>query len=148
MNRKELEVKTKADLLILAASLGFGATPAMSKPDLIDMLDGQEAPAPVVAQEEEAALPAEGKLRDLQGALVVARNYRVTIQATENEKDAAKLSVNGHMLLVPRGKEVILSEPYIEVLKSAVIDTMVQDPDTEKMVRVKIQRYPFMALAV
>ncbi len=151
MNRKELEGKDKAALIALGESLGYKLTPAMSKADLVETLSGVAAaaamtpPAPVT---QESPLPIEGKLRDLQGNLVDCRKFRVTIQATDQEREPAKLSVNGHMMLVHRGVEVILAEPYIEVLKAAVIDTIEKDPETGRVNRIQIQRYPFMAMPV
>lgn len=146
MNRKDLEAKDKKDLITLGESLGFKLTPAMSKADMVDTLSGA-SPAPVEAAREEDALPIEGALRDLQGNLVECRRFKVTILATEQDKDPAKLSVNGHMMLVRRGVEVVLAEPYVEVLKSAVINT-VQEDANGKRVPVQIQRYPFMAMPI
>ncbi len=151
MNRKELERKNKTELIAMGASLGFQFTPAMSQADMVDSLSGAEpAPAPVALAktEEEGALPREGALRDLQGNAVQCRMFKVTIMATDQDKDPAKLSVNGHMMLVRRGVEVILAEPYVEVLKAAVINTVEKDPETERMRHVQIQRYPFMAMPV
>lgn len=150
MNRKELERKNKTELIALGVSLGFQFTPAMSQADMVDSLSGApDAPAAAApAVQEEAALPQEGKLCDLQGNVIKCRNFRVTIMATEQDKDPAKLSVNGHMMLVRRGVEVVLAEPYVEVLKAAVINTVQEDPTTGKMAAVQIQRYPFMAMPV
>lgn len=149
MNRKDLEAKDKTSLITLGESLGFKLTPAMSKADMVDTLSGAApvaaAPAEVL---EEGALPREGKLRDLQGNEVKCRMFKVTIMATEQDKDPAKLSVNGHMMLVRRGVEVILAEPYVECLKAAVINTVEKNPETEKMQSVQIQRYPFMAMPI
>ncbi len=152
MDRKELETKDKKDLMAVGEALGFKITPAMTKADMIEMLTGGDAKTPAVAAPEaeaaEGALPAEGALRDLQGNKVTCRQFRVTIQATDQDRDPAKLSVNGHMMLVRRGVEVVLAEPYVEVLKAAVIDTVEKDPETGKVQRVTIQRYPFMAMPV
>lgn len=149
MNRQELEAKTKTELLDLGKTMGFPLTPAISKPDMVDMLLGAEVPevkaAPV---QEESPLPREGRLLDLQGNAVECRKFRVTILATDQDRDPAKLSVNGHMMLVRRGVEVILAEPYVEVLKAAVVDTIEKDPETGRVARVTIQRYPFMAMPV
>lgn len=151
MNRKDLEAKDKKDLIALGASLGFKITPAMSKADMVDMLTGgTEAGTVQEAEPEvtEGALPREGALRDLQGNLVECAKFRVTIMATEQDKDPAKLSVNGHMILVRRGVEVILSAPYVEVLRASVVDTVEKDPETGRVTRVQMQRYPFMAMPV
>lgn len=150
--RKELERKNKTELIALGVSLGFQFTPAMSQADMVESLSGADVPdapaAVALTPQEEGALPREGKLRDLQGNEVKCRMYKVTIMATEQDKDPAKLSVNGHMMLVRRGVEVILAEPYIEVLKAAVINTVEKNPETERMQHVQIQRYPFMAMPV
>lgn len=151
MNRKELERKNKTELIALGVSLGFQFTPAMSQADMVESLSGApDAIAAVAPAEvpEEGALPREGKLRDLQGNEVKCRMFKVTIMATEQDKDPAKLSVNGHMMLVRRGVEVILAEPYVECLNAAVINTVEKNPETERMQAVQIQRYPFMAVPV
>ncbi len=148
MNHKELERKNKTELIALGGSLGFQFTPAMSQADMVEALSGADVPEPVQAVAAEAPMPREGKLRDLQGNEVKCRMFRVNIAATEQDKDPAKLSVNGHMMLVRRGVEVVLAEPYVECLKAAIINTVEKDPDTGKMQHVQIQRYPFMAMPV
>lgn len=90
-------------------------------------------------------LPKEGALRALDGSLAGSRKMRVTIMATESEKEDVKLGVNGHMLQIKRGVPVVIDAAYVEVLKNSVIDTEIQDPDTGKRTQVQMQRYPFVA---
>lgn len=90
-------------------------------------------------------LPKEGALRSLDGALAGSRKMRVTIMATESEKEDVKLGVNGHLVQIKRGVPVIVDAAYVEVLKNSTIDTEVQDPDTGKRQAVQMQRYPFIA---
>jgi hypothetical protein len=90
-------------------------------------------------------LPKEGALRSLDGALAGSRKMRVTIMATENDKEDVKLGVNGHLVQIKRGVPVIIDAAYVEVLKNSTIDTEVQDADTGKRQQVQMQRYPFTA---
>lgn len=90
-------------------------------------------------------LPKEGALRALDGSLAGSRKMRVTIMATESEKEDVKLGVNGHLVQIKRGMPVVLDEAYVEVLKNSTIDTVVQDPDTGAKTAVRMQRYPFTA---
>ena len=90
-------------------------------------------------------LPKEGALRALDGSLAGSRKMRVTIMATETEKEDVKLGVNGHLVLIKRGMPVVIDEAYVEVLRNSTIDTIAQDPDTGKKVAVQMQRYPFTA---
>jgi hypothetical protein len=90
-------------------------------------------------------LPKEGALRSLDGALAGARKMRVTVMATESEKEDVKLGVNGHLVIIKRGLPVVIDEAYVEVLRNSTIDTIAQDPETGQKVAVKMQRYPFTA---
>lgn len=90
-------------------------------------------------------LPKEGALRSLDGSLAGSRKMRVTIMATESEKEDVKIGVNGHLVQIKRGVPVVVDEAYVEVLKNSTIDTMVQDPDTGAKTQVVMQRYPFTA---
>lgn len=90
-------------------------------------------------------LPKEGALRSLDGSLAGNRKMRVTIMATESEKEDVKIGVNGHLVQIKRGVPVVVDEAYVEVLRNSTIDTMVQDPDTGAKTQVVMQRYPFTA---
>jgi hypothetical protein len=109
--------------------------------------------APVVADVATAAklaederrnpLPQEGQLRTLDGKLVPIKRVRVTIMATENEQEDVKLGLNGHLLQIKRGVPVEIPHHYLDVLKNSTIDTFTKDPETGKVQRVQIQRYPY-----
>lgn len=88
-------------------------------------------------------LPREGQLRTLDGSLVDFKRVRVTIMATENEKEDVKLGLNGHMLQIKRGVPVEIPHYYLEVLRNSTVDTFTKDPETGVMSRVQIQRYPY-----
>lgn len=90
-------------------------------------------------------LPKEGALRSLDGSLASSGKMRVTVMATESEKEDVKLGVNGHLIIIKRGLPVVIDAAYVEVLKNSTIDTVAQDPDTGVKVAVKMQRYPFTA---
>lgn len=89
-------------------------------------------------------LPKEGALRSLDGSLAGTRKMRVTIMATESEKEDVKIGVNGHLVQVKRGVPVILDAAYVEVLKNSTIDTISED-ENGKRTPVQMQRYPFIA---
>jgi hypothetical protein len=90
-------------------------------------------------------LPKEGALRALDGSLGGSQKMRVTVMATESEKEDVKLGVNGHLIVIKRGLPVVIDAAYVEVLRNSTIDTIAQDPDTGAKVAVKMQRYPFTA---
>jgi hypothetical protein len=90
-------------------------------------------------------LPKEGALRALDGSLASSGKMRVTVMATESEKEDVKLGVNGHLIIIKRGLPVVIDAAYVEVLRNSTIDTVAQDPDTGVKVAVKMQRYPFTA---
>jgi hypothetical protein len=92
-----------------------------------------------------ADLPKEGALRALDGTLAGSSKMRVTVMATESEKEDVKLGVNGHLIVIKRGLPVVIDAAYVEVLRNSTIDTFAQDPDTGAKVPVKMQRYPFTA---
>lgn len=71
------------------------------------------------------------------------KTRRVTIHSSEDDKGDVKLVVNGRMMLVQRNTPVDLTDPYIEVLKNARIDTISKDPETGKETPISLQRYPY-----
>lgn len=174
MDRKELEGKTKPELLAMAGNLGFSVTPALKKDDLVGMLAGA-APSPAAALAEmvanaddpdaaaaqaarmaEAAakrdearnpLPKEGALRTLDGTPTAGKKWRVKVLATETETGDVPLGVNGHMIQVRRGVEVVIDEAYVEALRNAIIDTTAKDADGVLRTQ-QVQRYPFTAVPV
>lgn len=89
-------------------------------------------------------LPKEGALRALDGSLAGSRKMRVTIMATESDKEDVKVGVNGHLVQIKRGVPVVIDEAYVEVLRNSTIDTIVED-DNGKRAQVQMQRYPFTA---
>lgn len=172
MDRKELESKSKADLIKLGADLGFAVTPAMSKPDIIGMINGAGTPlaqqlaemvanaddpeaaalkaakiaeAAAKAEERRNPLPKEGALRCLSGKLIESRKFRVKILAYEGETGDVKIGVNGHLVQIQRGVEVILDEAYVHALQNAIVDTVSED-DAGKRTGQQYQRYPFTAM--
>lgn len=175
MERKDLEAKSKADLLKLGESLGFGVTPAMNKAEIVNMLagapaaplsaqlsdmvanaDDPEAAARQAAKMAEAAAkaderrnpaPREGALRSLDGSLAQSRKYKVKILAYEGEVGDVDIGVNGHMVRVKRGVEVILDEAYVHALGNTVVDTVREDENGNRQGH-QFQRYPFTAVPV
>lgn len=89
-------------------------------------------------------LPKEGALRALDGSLAGTKKVRITIMATEGEKEDVKIGVNGHLIQIKRGVPVVVDVAYLEVLKNSTIDTIMED-DNGKRTQVQMQRYPFMA---
>ena len=70
----------------------------------------------------------------------------MTIFSTPTDTSDVDIICNGHNVRVQRGKEVILMEPYVEILRNAVIDTVVQDPDTGVRVAQRMMVYPHQAI--
>lgn len=143
MNREEFEEMTKDDLRSVAEERGIKLLALDSKGTMIDKILGIE-----VKQKPEVKEPPLGALYTLQGEKVNAKKFKLTIFATENDKSDVDLIINGHNLRIKRGEEVIVSEPYIELLRNAVIDTQVEDPDTGKRYSQKIMTYPHSAVPI
>lgn len=149
MNREDLEVMTKPELVEHAKIQGVEVDMAEKKGTMIDKILGEhKAETPAKAPRVEEKLPALGRLSTLDGKPVDAKKYRVTIFATESDKSDVDIICNGHNVRVQRGKEVILLEPYVDILRNAVIDTMVQDPDTGQRSAQRMMVYPHQAIPV
>lgn len=145
MTREEYEEMTKDDLRSIADEQGVKLLALDSKGTIIDKILG------VVKQEEkkiEVKEPPLGALYTLQGEKFVGKKYKLTIFATENDKSDVDLIVNGHNLRIRRGEEVIVSEPYVDLLRNAVIDTTIEDQDTGKRHPQKIMTYPHTAVPI
>lgn len=147
MQREELEMMTKPELIEHAKVQGIELQPLDKKGTMIDKILGEykEAKAPE-GKRKESPLPALGRLHTLDGKLVDAPKYRVETFETETDKSDVDLICNGHNIRIKRGVEVILMEPYVELLRNAVIESIVQDPDTGVRTSGKRMVYPHRAI--
>lgn len=157
MKRYELEAMNKEQLRAHAETAGVQLSEADTKGTMIDKITGEyKAPAPAAGSEDVPQVkmqpdrkePPLGALYDLNGKRIDSPMWEVEIFATDQDKSPVPIVVNGHNVIVQRGKKVILAEPYVEVLRNAVINTVVQDPDTGRVVPQRIQCYPFQAVPV
>lgn len=147
MQREDLEMMTKVELVEHAQVQGLKLEPAEKKGTMIDKILGEHKEVEAKpAKRAESALPALGRLHTLDGKVVDAPKYRVTIFSTENDKSDVDIICNGHNVRVRRGVEVILMEPYVEILRNAVIETTVQDPDTGARSSQRMMVYPHSAI--
>lgn len=149
LSRSEFEEMTKDDLRSIAEERGIKLASLDSKGTIIDKILGvYDEPEPRKPDSASIKEPPLGALYTLQGEKFVGRKYRLTIFATETDKSDVDLIVNGHNLRIRRGEEVIVAEPYIELLRNAVIDTTMEDPDTGKRYPQRIMTYPHTAVPV
>lgn len=155
MKRHELQALNKEELLAHARVMGLEFEPTDTKAAMIDaILSGDperqhEAEVRVKGAQARAKEPPQGALYTLDGKKVNGRKFEVEIYATQNgDNSPVDLVVNGHNIRIQRGKKVVIDEAYVEVLKNAVIDSVVQDPDTGVRTPQKIQVYPHSAVEV
>lgn len=148
MKREELEELTKDQLRDHAEVSGVTVLALDSKGTMIDKILGEyTAPAKKVAADASKDIPL-GALYDLQGNKITAPLYKVKIYSSENDKSDVDLIVNGHNLRVQRGVEVVMMEPYVEVLRNAVIQTVAKDPDTGIETPIEMPCYPHTAMRI
>lgn len=155
MKRHELQAMNKEELLAHARVMGLEFDAEDTKARMIDaILAGDperlhEAEVRVKGAQARAKEPPQGALYTLDGHKVSGRKFEVEIYATQNgDNSPVDLILNGHNIRIQRGKKVIIDEAYVEVLKNAVIDSVVQDPDTGVRTPQKIQVYPHSAVEV
>lgn len=149
MNREDLEAMTKPELVEHAKVQGIELDAAEKKGTMVDKILGEHKAGPEkAAPRAEDRLPALGKLHTLDGSPVTAKKYRVTIFSTESDKSDVDIICNGHNIRVKRGVEVIMLEPYVEILRNAVVDTVEQDPDTGVRMAQRRMVYPHQAIPV
>lgn len=146
MTREDLEEMTKPELIEHGQVQGIKLDAAEKKGTMIDKILGEHVEAKAPVKRDEKALPALGNLYTLDGKRVDAPRYRVTIFATETDKSDVDIVCNGHNIRVQRGKEVIMQEPYVEILRNAIINTTEQDPDTGARSAVSRMVYPHQAI--
>ena len=146
MKREELEELTKDALREHAEVAGVTLLALDSKGTIIDKILGEyTAPAKKADKDSQKEIPL-GALYDLQGNKINAPLYEVEIYNTDSDKSDVDIIVNGHNIRVKRGYKVIMMEPYVQVLRDAVIDTVTKDPDTGIEQSVKHLCYPHTAV--
>ena len=142
MTKDELNELTKPELIKHAETIGIKLTPVDNKGDMIDKILGIKNALP----KRDAPMPLEGALYTMQGEKVTGLNmFKVTVYATETDRGDVPIAVNGHLIKIQRGKEVIISEPYLEALKHSAIETKRFDPETGKMTPTSMLSYTFTA---
>lgn len=156
MKRYELEAMNKTDLLAHAEVSGVKCSADDTKGTIIDRILGDMPAATVAAEKTDSGITKQkdgkdipmGALYDLQGNRIESKMYRLKIFSTEQDKSDVPIVVNGHNIVVQRNKEVIVAEPYVRILENAMIDTVVQDPDTGVRVPQQVMTYPHTAAPV
>lgn len=150
MKRYELEAMSKDDLIEHAKAMGIELSDEDKKMEMIDKILGENTQPvetkPEIKKQKDALPPPIGYLHDLNGKRINGRKFKVKIFSTESDKSDVDLIVNGHNIRVKRNQEVILDEAYVEVLRNATIETVVQDPDSGVRIPQTIQVYPHQAV--
>jgi hypothetical protein len=153
VKKYELEAMNKEELREHALVAGITLDEADSKGTMVEKILGEYV-APVKASEKKAPRHPEEKLSPLgrlcaiDGKPVNGKKVKLTIYATEQDKSDVDIIVNGHNIRVQRNHEVIVDEAYVEALRNAVIETMMQDPDTGVRSPQRIMVYPHTAVPV
>lgn len=91
------------------------------------------SPTPDEAKSSGQAAPGESKK---------AKRYRLIVATNEQDKQPVQIGVNGRNYVIERGKEVVVPESVVEVLRNAVQHQY--DPHT--MEEIKVMAYPFQVL--
>lgn len=132
--REQLEEMTKPELIEVAKERGLTVDPQGKKGNIVDaLLSGQNMTVDPEAKKkmvEGKDIPL-GALYDLQGNRIKGWLYELEIMDSEQDHSPVPIIVNGHNIIVQRGKKVIVQEAYIEALRNAVIETRVQDESGE-----------------
>lgn len=71
------------------------------------------------------------------------RKLKVTIHPQEGDTSDVVVAVNGLNMLIQRGKEVVLHEPFVEALKHAEVVSFTQDPEGRTDENGHIRQVPF-----
>jgi len=154
MKRYELEAMNKEALREHADVQGIKLGAEDTKGQMIDRILGDAAPAieeeaPAKRMQKDAPMPPLRGLHSLSGEPSSGKRYKLKINASvEGDNSPVPIIVNGHNIIVQRGKEVEVDEAYIRVLENAVIQTVRQDPDTGERIPMEMQAYPFSAIPV
>ena len=74
------------------------------------------------------------------------KGVRIMIPASAEESEDVVLGHNGDTIRIQRGKEVIIHEDFLDVLKNAVM-TIYRKKDTDtELTKVEVPRFPFQVL--
>lgn len=153
MKREDLEAMTKDELREHAEVKGITLGSLDTKGTMVDKILGEYVAPAKEADKKVSRAPEEklsplGKLHTIDGKPVNGRKFRLTIFATESDKSDVDIIVNGHNIRVRRNMEVVVDEAYIEALRNAVIDTVMQDPDSGVRSAQRMMVYPHTAVPV
>lgn len=150
MKREDLEAMTKDELKEHAEVKGITLAALDTKGTMVDKILGEyvapEKPAAKRITAPDEKLSPLGKLHTIDGKPVNGRKFRLTIFATESDKSDVDIIVNGHNIRVQRNREVVVDEAYVEALRNAVVDTVMQDPDSGQRSAQRMMVYPHTAV--
>lgn len=154
MTREELSELTNAQIREHAEVQGIKLGALDNKGTMIDKILGDVAPPKAASPQEKLSpigapytidVDANGKNI---GKRVNGKKYKVKIFDTTEDHNDVDIIFNGHNVRIQRGKEVILDECYVDILRNAVINTIVQDPDTGERSASERMVYPHSAMPV
>lgn len=148
MKREKLEEMTRQQLLDHAEVQGVKISQPDSKETIINKIMGDVKIEVKSEAKSDLPLPQLGSLRDLQGNLIVCKTVKLTIFSTENDKGDVPIIINGHNFIVKRDVEVEIQEPYVGLLRDAIVTTVRQDPDTGRMIPQRIMNFPHQSASV
>lgn len=153
MNRDELSDMTNADIRAHAEVQGIKLGALDNKGTMIDKILGDFKPPTKKTDEKLSPLGApytidiDEKGRNI-GTRVNGKKFKVLIFDSPDDHNDVDLIFNGHNIRIQRGQEVIIDECYVDILRNAIINTVVQDQDTGTRSPRMQMVYPFQATPV
>jgi hypothetical protein len=136
---EDLADKSKDDLRDIAETLGITGISQDNKPTMIAKILGLYEDEPVSdkpkIKDSRKDIPL-GALYTLDGKRLDRSNtpvYKLIIHSTESDSTDVDVIVNGHNLRIQRNKEVEVLEPFVQALRNAIIQTVVEDPEGNRI---------------
>ncbi|TDX29102.1 hypothetical protein DFO67_108146 [Modicisalibacter xianhensis] len=136
MSEQSIDTMSREKLEATASDLGIKVSANMKDETLVAKIQEALGEAPPAATQHgpvNPAAPGEGEK---------SKRYRIIVATHDQDKQPVQVGVNGRPYVIQRGKEVIVPESVVEVLRNAV--QHVYDPVT--MEENQVMAYPFQIL--
>lgn len=96
----------------------------------------------------------KAKLEERAGQLVQpkerkeVKKYRIMINEQEGELNYLPVGVNGKVYQIMRGVEVVVPEEVLGVLRNAITDRVIREPQQDGTVKREVRKVPYISYQV
>jgi len=76
------------------------------------------------------------------------KKYRIMINEQDGELNYLPVGVNGKVYQIMRGVEVVVPEEVVDVLRNAITDKVIREPQQDGTIKREVRKVPYISYQV